>query len=52
MLSITSVCLLALVTSVEPPAASPARQAEGPYRVLKTFEVGGEGGWDFVEVDK
>ena len=25
--------------------------AEGPYKILKTAKVGGEGGWDYVNVD-
>jgi len=32
------------------PAAAPA-PADGPYRIIKTFDVGGEGGWDIVTVD-
>jgi DNA-binding beta-propeller fold protein YncE len=28
-----------------------AQQAAGPYKVLKTVKVGGEGGWDYVAAD-
>src|SRR6185369_8068893 len=34
-----------------PPAATPAAASTGPYVVLKTFEVGGEGGWDYLTID-
>lgn len=34
------------------PAAMPQPAAsDGPYALLRTFEVGGEGGWDIVTVD-
>ena len=26
-------------------------QPEGPYKVLKTAKVGGEGGWDYIFAD-
>src|SRR5215467_15568246 len=34
-------------------AASSARQpsSTGPYKVLKTARVGGEGGWDYIYAD-
>ena len=31
------------------PPAQPAGQ--GPYRILKTARVGGEGGWDYIYAD-
>src|SRR5262245_10083212 len=33
-----------------PRAPAPAK-AEGPFKVLKALDVGGEGGWDIVRVD-
>ena len=33
------------------PAAAPPANAAGPYKVLSTFEVGGEGGWDYLNID-
>ncbi|HEX3704223.1 MAG TPA: hypothetical protein VHU82_12900 [Vicinamibacterales bacterium] len=38
------VCTIAM-TSAQQPAAS------GPYKVLKTARVGGEGGWDYIYAD-
>lgn len=35
----------------ERPAASPPAAAPGPYHVIRTIDVGGEGGWDYVAVD-
>ena len=32
------------------PAQSAAQQ-DGPYKVLKTARVGGEGGWDYIYAD-
>src|SRR5262249_19946980 len=31
--------------------AAPAASTTGPLRVIKTFQVGGEGGWDYLAVD-
>ena len=31
--------------------ATPADSAKGPYKVLKTAKVGGEGGFDYVTAD-
>jgi hypothetical protein len=28
-----------------------AQQDDGPYKVLKTARVGGEGGWDYIYAD-
>ena len=36
------------------PAASapaPAAKSDGPYKVLRTLDIGGEGGWDIVTID-
>jgi DNA-binding beta-propeller fold protein YncE len=33
------------------PAGRAQAPADGPYKVLKTAKVGGEGGWDYVNVD-
>ena len=30
------------------PSAAVAQQTDGPYKVLKTAKVGGEGGWDYI----
>ena len=32
-------------------AALPAQPAGGPYTILKTAKVGGEGGWDYIYAD-
>ncbi len=34
-----------------PAAASAAQPAGGPFRVIKSFDVGGDGGWDDLKVD-
>jgi hypothetical protein len=50
-LILTALSLVALAGSLaraQPAASSPAA---GPYRVTKTFHVGGEGGWDYLTVD-
>jgi DNA-binding beta-propeller fold protein YncE len=45
-------CLFAVTLAL---LASPGRaqqaSAEGPYKVLKTAKVGGDGGWDYVNAD-
>ena len=45
------ICAIAFVLAA--PSAAPAQQGEGPgpYRVLKTMKTGGEGGFDYVNVD-
>ena len=44
------VCLvLAIAAAVSAPIAF--AQQEGPYKVLKTARVGGEGGWDYIFAD-
>ena len=50
---------LSLIVALEQPApmqakapAPPAAGAQtGPYKVINTFQVGGEGGWDYLCVD-
>jgi outer membrane protein assembly factor BamB len=46
---------LGLGISLQPPAATqpatPSSAAAGPWHVEKTFNVGGEGGWDLLAVD-
>src|SRR5947209_8410826 len=32
-------------------AARNVQQGSGPYKVLKTAKVGGEGGWDYIFAD-
>ena len=33
------------------PSASPKPANDGPYKVLKTARVGGEGNWDYIYAD-
>ena len=47
-LAATMTCLSALVVAT--PYAQPAA-GSGPYKVLKTARVGGEGGWDYIYAD-
>ena len=45
---------LALATALTIAICAPAgwaQQGAGPYKVLKTAKVGGDGGWDYVNVD-
>ena len=45
-------CLaLALVAAAVAPMGSAQTPATGPYKVLKTAKVGGEGGWDYIYAD-
>jgi hypothetical protein len=41
----TAVVFAATIGSAQPPSSS------GPYRVIKTAKVGGEGGWDYIYAD-
>ncbi|HZR18880.1 MAG TPA: hypothetical protein VFE51_16455, partial [Verrucomicrobiae bacterium] len=44
---------LALLTGPQlraQPSRAPSA-AGGPYHVSRTFEIGGEGGWDYLTVD-
>jgi DNA-binding beta-propeller fold protein YncE len=55
---LSSLLAMTLLTQPQPaasptakaPAAVPA-QTTGPYHVIRTFDIGGEGGWDLVEID-
>jgi len=51
MLLATGLALLTLSAAETPAAAPPAAAAAGPLQVLKTFTLGGEGGWDLLTVD-
>ena len=41
----------AVAPQATPGAPALPAKADGPYRVLRSFDVGGEGGWDIVTVD-
>src|SRR5258708_6205068 len=45
----TFLVLIAAVITVCAPLAE--SQQDGPYKVLKTARVGGEGGWDYIYAD-
>ena len=46
------ICLFAVTFALlSSPGFAQQASAEGPYKVLKTAKVGGEGGWDYVSVD-
>jgi len=51
MQRIPVICAVAFILGA--PSAAPAQNAEapGPYHVIKTAKVGGEGGFDYVNVD-
>jgi YVTN family beta-propeller protein len=38
-------------TPVTSPAARATSHADGPFRIIKTLPLGGEGGWDLLAVD-
>lgn len=40
-----------LLTPQDPVATPSARTPDAPLAVLRTFPVGGEGGWDYVSID-
>lgn len=50
-----ALALCAVVQAQSPAATSPAQpasaKAAGPYHLIQTFDVGGEGGWDLLAVD-
>ncbi len=47
-----NICLGAILAlSVYAPIISAQAPADGPYKILKTAKVGGDGGWDYVNVD-
>ena len=41
----------ALALSLYAPVVSAQAPAEGPYKILKTAKVGGDGGFDYTNVD-
>src|SRR5450432_4439799 len=43
-----SLVLAVVIASITPIASA---QPAGPYKVLKTARVGGEGGWDYIYAD-
>jgi len=51
MLRIPVICAVALILAA--PSAAPAQNSasSGPWHVIKTAKVGGEGGFDYVNVD-
>src|SRR5947209_1826795 len=51
MLRFSVVSAVALLIAV--PSAAPAQQGEGPgpYRIVKSVKVGGEGGFDYINAD-
>ena len=42
---------LTLALSMYAPIASAQAATDGPYKILKTAKVGGDGGWDYTNVD-
>ena len=44
-------CFLVLSAMLAGPLASAQTAPGGPYKVLKTARVGGEGGWDYIYAD-
>jgi DNA-binding beta-propeller fold protein YncE len=44
----STLCILSALLS---PALSAPAQTSGPYKVIKTEKVGGEGGWDYLTAD-
>src|SRR5438477_13042357 len=43
--------LLALAASAALAQHKPARPGSGPFQHTQTFNVGGEGGWDYITID-
>src|SRR3984957_2205665 len=43
--------VLVLIAAVMTACAPLATAQDGPYKVLKTARVGGEGGWDYIYAD-
>ncbi|HEY0795790.1 MAG TPA: hypothetical protein VGD64_08410 [Acidisarcina sp.] len=43
--------MLPLSTQAQAPASAPMSSTPGPYKVMKTVKVGGEGGFDYVYAD-
>lgn len=52
-LILSAVVLLTVFAPAQPVAAPPApgKAAHPAYHVTKTFDIGGEGGWDCIEID-
>lgn len=51
-LTIFSLCLARLAASfAQAQPSTPVSAGSGPYHVSQTFQVGGEGGWDYLTVD-
>ncbi len=48
LLTLSIVVMAGSFARAQPPASA---GATGPYRVVKTFHVGGAGGWDYLTVD-
>jgi len=48
---ITLVAVLVLMAGLTGRHALSAQPAGGPYHLLKTIQIGGEGGWDYVAAD-
>ena len=51
LLGIAFVIGLSVAVSLSVPAGRAQAPANGPYKILKTAKVGGDGGWDYVNVD-
>ena len=49
MRRIVGLAVAAMVGSLA--LTSAQQQASGPYRILKSTRVGGEGGWDYIYAD-
>jgi DNA-binding beta-propeller fold protein YncE len=46
-----SILLVALMLLASVTARAEEKDAAGPYKLASTFQVGGEGGWDYLTVD-
>ena len=44
-------CCLAIAAAIATFASAGSAQQAGPYKVLKSARVGGEGGWDYIYAD-
>jgi YVTN family beta-propeller protein len=55
IVALSAAALIQPATKPAPPAPAttkaPAAAASGPYHVIKTLQVGGEGAWDYVSID-
>jgi len=50
-MSLTSLLLLSTLFSTVPTTPAPKALADGPYHVIRTAKVGGDGGFDYVYAD-